>query len=96
MGVTARRTGPPRLIGHRTRSTTSSSVWAFKNEEASPNWGTLYKATGLDSSEMSRSNIAEEPLQDKETWPLRAVVTRKIQKDVIGTTDEIVCGLWIR
>lgn len=69
---------------------------AFKKEEPSPNGGTFYKATGLDSSKMSRSRIAEEPLQDKEIWPLHALVVRKIQQDIIGTTDETACGLWIR
>lgn len=35
-----------------------------------------------------------------ETGPLNAAVMwnweKIVQKDIIGTTDEIVCGLWIR
>lgn len=96
MGVTASHTGPPNIIGHRTRSTTSRTVRAFKNEEPSPLYKALYKATGLDSPKMSRSRIAEEPLPDKEIWPLHALVIRKIQQDIIGTTDETACGLRIR
>lgn len=97
MGVTASHTGPPNIItGHRTRSTTSRTVWAFKNEEPSPNGGTFYKATGLDSPKLSRSRIAEEPLPDKAIWPLHALVIRNILQDIIGTTDETACGLRIR